>query len=140
MEKLGDVNLSISTWKTILPFFLVKTHSSSFFVDYGFLPNTVCFQPTGTFFFQQHVEQIRVYYGLAPLRSSCGCDSKRGGPPFPGNSTLLVENHLGGGTTYKCRKNILCIYRNITIYCTSMRHRNQPSIDTFTVDTMGNQR
>ena len=92
------------------------------------------------FFFQQHVEQIRVYYGLAPLRSSCGCDSKRGGPPFPGNSTLLVENHLGGGTTYKCRKNILCIYRNITIYCTSMRHRNQPSIDTFTVDTMGNQR
>ena len=60
----------IFTWKTILPFFLVKTHFSSFFVDYGFLPNTVFFQHTGTLFFQQHVEKIRVYYGLAPLRAS----------------------------------------------------------------------
>ena len=40
-----------------------------FFVDYGFLPNTVFFQHTGTFFFQ-HDEKIRVYYGLAPLRAS----------------------------------------------------------------------
>ena len=43
--------ICISTWKTILPFFLVKTHFSFFLVDYGFLPNTVFFQHTGTFFF-----------------------------------------------------------------------------------------
>ena len=47
--------------KRIFPFFVV---------DYGFLPNTVFFQHTGTFYFQQHVEKIRVYYGLAPLRAS----------------------------------------------------------------------
>ena len=63
------VYIYIYTWKTIAIFF-VKTHVSSFSVDYGFLPNTVFFQHTGTFFFQQHVEKIRVYYGLAPLRTS----------------------------------------------------------------------
>ena len=44
-------NHMIYTWKTILLFLLVKTHFSSFFVDYGFLPSTLFFQPTGPFFF-----------------------------------------------------------------------------------------
>ena len=52
-----NINIYIYTWKTILPFFFVKTHLSSFFVDYGFLPNTVFFQHTGTFFFNNMLKK-----------------------------------------------------------------------------------
>lgn len=64
-----------------------------------------------------------------------GVTQNEGAPPFPGNATLLVENHLGGGTTHM----YIYIYIAILYLHAIMRHRNQPSIDTYTVDTMGNQ-
>ena len=46
----------------------LSPHFSSFFVDYGILPNTVFFQHTGTLLFQQHVEKIRLLRVSASTR------------------------------------------------------------------------
>ena len=54
-------HIAIFVWsKRIFPFFC----RLRVFAKYVF------FQHTGTLFFQQHVEKIQVYYGLAPLRAS----------------------------------------------------------------------
>lgn len=65
----------------------------------------------------------------------CGCDSKRGGPPIPWKCYTLSRKPSGGGGPHIC----IYIYIAILYLHAIMRHRNQPSIDTYTVDTMGNQ-
>ena len=70
-KKMSDEVVEICIWKTILPFFFVKTHFSSFFGSIaGFCQIRNFSNIRVRFFFNNTPKKLRVYYGLAPLRAS----------------------------------------------------------------------